>query len=515
MIKRRGLSGGANAPVYDDEAIGRRQQPRITTVLRGACLCAFLVGAYWTFIIVRNGYLMRNRERLKPPQIFQTTVLADLPTDMSGWRTWAALEREAAFSPTAAAPPSLPPPGGRYLLPLLITEGFGAWSDAILETIAIAAQLNRTWVEPCVRNGCIEPCRCGRVRPVATWSTGAAAAAAAAGVDPGRLPRIDEPCRFDSSPRKRPIGFAADTYPLSAYIDVAALLAPSAGVSYAAWCAAYERDYAPARDSSGLWPASRVYSYDLMRDARDRGPSFVGDFAFAETVKAGGRGRELALDDAPHVFLTELVRGYFAPVDSLPQLPLARWHAAAVNDFTAGSDGFAAFHWRSEGVDSSRFANCSSELARAIAAVLPLAESPAATPPRALLVADMPAPGNTAKMWDDYPEEPELLARQWAAVGTLLAVGLVKYDAALRVAPGVTSSVDAGVLSLRDFLFSTRASLYVTCQGSDCRGCFRDESNIVRRILQVRRQAGRPSVENWFELAREHLPVSLATRAES
>jgi len=120
----------------------------------------------------------------------------------------------------------------------------------------------------------------------------------------------------------------------------------------------------------------------------------------------------------------------------------------------------------------------------------------------------MPAPGNTAKMWNDYPDRDnrgdDLIHRQWAAVSTLLATGLVKYDAALRVAPG-EASVDAGVLSIRDFIFATNADVYVTSQGDACRGCFRDESNIVRRILQVRRDTRRRSVEDWLAVTAEDL----------
>jgi hypothetical protein len=326
-------------------------------------------------------------------------------------------------------------------------------------------------------------------------------------VDPGRLPRIDEPCRFDSPPRSRPLGFSAHVYPLSAIVDVAALLAPGAGVSYQAWCAAYERDYAPARDAAGLWRERLVYNYDLMRDGRDHSPAAVGDFFFAAQELGGGGGGELAADGAPHLFLTELARGFFATADTLPQLPLARWHAAAAAAFTRGG-AYAAFHWRSEGVDPDRFANCSAALARAAAAALPPAALASGGPPRALLLADMPAPGNTAKMWNDYPDRDnrgdDLIHRQWAAVSTLLAAGLVKYDAALRVAPG-EASVDAGVLSIRDFIFATNADVYVTSQGDACRGCFRDESNIVRRILQVRRDTRRRSVEDWLAVTAEDL----------
>ena len=163
-----------------------------------------------------------------------------------------------AFSPASAAAPRALAPGRRYVNFLMVVEGFGAWSDSIYETLNLAVRLNRSWVEPCVRNGCIEPCRCGRIRPVAAWSPAAGGAAAGAGVDPGVLPRIADGCKLDLPPRDTPLDYIAEAYPLSAYVDVAAIAAeyaPGTVVSYAEWCGAWRTAWVESI-SSIYWAAS-------------------------------------------------------------------------------------------------------------------------------------------------------------------------------------------------------------------------------------------------------------------
>ena len=93
----------------------------------------------------------------------------------------------------------------------------------------------------------------------------------------------------------------------------------------------------------------------------------------------------------------------------------------------------------------------------------------------------------------------------------MLAHGFSKYDDHIGVAPTHEASVDAGVLSIRDYILSTTADLYVTCAGdhwATCHGCFRAGSNLVQRITQHRGQLGKPSHTTWFSLAKEHVPAA-------
>ena len=72
--------------------------------------------------------------------------------------------------------------------------------------------------------------------------------------------------------------------------------------------------------------------------------------------------------------------------------------------------------------------------------------------------------------------------------------GLVKYDADH---PGI----DAGVLSIRDWILALHAHEYVSCiAGTDtgCRGCFRGISKFVRRIIEARAQQGANNMTSWF-----------------
>jgi hypothetical protein len=474
---------------------------------------------------------------------------AGTPQDAAGWRAWASEPLEARFSPSRAAPPSPLPPGGRYAYWMLVVEGFGAWSDAIYETINLAVRLNRSWVEPCVRNGCIEPCRLGHVRPVPAWSAGAGAGAAAAGVDPGLLPRIPDDCKIDLPPRGAPVESIAEAYPLSAYVDVAAVAAqypPGTVVSYADWAASYVAEHAPAPDpaAGGRWSAHHAYNFDMQHGGVTGGVA-VGDFSFGDTIIgrvapdkfAPGFDRTsreavfemLAADASPTLFFYHYYRSMFALYFEFPVVPLSPWHTAAVAQYVRGPLGgppYAAFHWRSEGVDFGALGKCAGELAGLATALLPAAFPPAG--PGAVLLADMPAPANPARMWNDYANGNS--AEQKGAMATMLAAGFHKYDAAVYAAAaaaaaatpgGAVVHLDAGVFSVRDYLLAVGADWYITCQGDHwetCHGCFRAGSNIVWRIKKDREAEGKPVEFFWFDVGAadpSRVPESLRARNAS
>ena len=448
--------------------------------------------------------------------------------DAAGWAAWqAGTGRAAAFAPAAGRTPRALPAGGRFLVVLSIVEGFGAWSDAVHETLALAKELNRTWVEPCVRNGCIEPCRCGAVRPVVAWRAARAASARAGGADPGALPRVDADCRLDDGNRRgTAVDFVGETYPLSAYIAVDARLrglgaAAPAAVSYEAWCAAYAAEERPATEPAHRrWHAPHGYNFHLQGKDSDA-PRAYGDFVFARST-SGRRAQStpadalarLAADAAPSLFLFSFYRGVFAEIFSYPAAPVARWHRAAAAAFARGplaGPPYAAFHWRSEQAPASGFAACAATIADIAAAAL--APVPASRP-LAAIVADMPAPANPSRMWAEYRDDGADLQR--AAMAHLLGRGFAKYDAALLAASNGTL-VDAGVLSLRDFLIAVGADWYVTCQGrhnEDCRACFRAGSNIVQRIRLARnaRGASAHDSDKLFAVTRADVPPALHAR---
>ena len=116
-------------------------------------------------------------------------------------------------------------------------EGFGAWNDAIYEFLALAKELNRTLVEPCVRNGCLEPCRCGAVAMV-DIDAGSVDAAFAGGADPLDRPDIDYVCE-PHTPREMKQDTPGRAYPLRAYVDLDALTEQAGWphvVGYDDWC---------------------------------------------------------------------------------------------------------------------------------------------------------------------------------------------------------------------------------------------------------------------------------------
>jgi len=423
----------------------------------------------------------------------------------------------------------------KYLFIAHVLEGFGAWSDVVRESMMLAARLNRTWVEPCVRNGHIIPCRCDKIAPAASAPTGSGAyftseAEWAAG-DDMLLPYIPPGARVG------PFDTSGASYPLSAYLDVDALIAEHrcAHVTYAHWCAG---ERAARGGAAPPWRMPHAYFSQEPDDGpdgapRESRPVRVGDMRFSGT-RSGWRVpfRALSTDASRHMVFFCLARStlpYRAqPLRFLPAVPVHPGHVEAMQRFAAvrlGGQPFTAFHWRSEQALAEDLDRCAWEMADAAAALRPAAFAPvgaqdgsSARTEHAVLLADMPAPGNPVRAWDDDARVDVLV--QQAAAAVLLGRGFVKYDAELLklrhqsrgnrsslqvgVAAGASPSgaaageaddplADAGVLSLRDYLLGVAAEQYVTCLGDhwlDCRGCFRIGSNIIARIDQERLRRG-------------------------
>jgi hypothetical protein len=97
------------------------------------------------------------------------------------------------------------------------------------------------------------------------------------------------------------------------------------------------------------------------------------------------------------------------------------------------------------------------------------------------------------------------LKHQNGAMDVMINQGkLLKYDAS-------HNDTDTGVLMIRDFLFASAfGDQYITCQGdflADCQGCFRSNSNFVKRIMDSRRRLGRPSHDKWWRVTQADLPT--------
>ena len=120
----------------------------------------------------------------------------------------------------------------KYLMLVQGQEGFGAWNDQIWEMLDLARTLNRSFVEPCVRNSCLEPCRCGAVHDVRVHD--ADLGQFDEGKDPLNLKFDPYPCEPYTGHMRAQVGWS---WPLSVYLDMAALKAyyPHI-VRYQDWC---------------------------------------------------------------------------------------------------------------------------------------------------------------------------------------------------------------------------------------------------------------------------------------
>ena len=207
-----------------------------------------------------------------------------------------------------------------------------------------------------------------------------------------------------------------------------------------------------------------------------------------------------------------------------------------------------AFQWRTEEVPEERLPGCASRLTKAARVLMDAIATPTSVPVialtadssrrkpadnrpshRGVLISDLPGPSNPCRMWRTYRlSQPRSQAAQGStvdvgraaaaaamtttapnrtteadsqvrrkAVARLMHAGLAKYDEDHPM-------VDAGVLSIRDWLLATSAETYVTCSQSAaaCGNCFRAQSKFVRRILEARARAGRRRVVEWISTTR-------------
>lgn len=272
----------------------------------------------------------------------------------------------------------------------------------------------------------------------------------------------------------------------------------------------------------------------------------------AKAPTAGGRPetqhlkhnlKHLRADGTRSVFLFNVWRGAFDPVDTYDQLPpFNPVHAAAVTAWLArsiapdpafpgaaarGFGRYVAWQWRSETVKQDiHFKACAIKLAmvakeamrplkrdRARAALLKGNVSIAAlqskggfdtrkgngppAPRVSVLVADIPAPNNRCRLWGQYEQSFDGMAQRAVAKMMAPSVGMLKYD-------GDHPGLDAGVLAIRDFLVALEADWFVTCRGrngAECLGCFRATSYFSKKLGDMRAARGKGSLFNWFGVA--------------
>ena len=383
----------------------------------------------------------------------------------------------------------------------------------IWEYLQLAKDLGRTLVEPCVRNGCLEPCRCGAVRPVPDVHEGNVDALFANGADPLDLPYISYPCEPYTASAYERVGGA---YPLSAYLDLRGLrkVWPHI-VTYDDWCEKVIRpDTTIATEPThGRWIIRNGYCGEMhWHDCwASLAPRTIGDFrimnfSFGREGTPDKMRDRLRKDTDTTIMFFYAYRRYFNG-GNIPNVPFNPGHIKAARNFldaTFGTAPLAVFHWRSEHVDEEMLEPCAHTLGKLFDG-LSWPETPSGY--RALLMSDMPAPNNNAILWHTYVGAK--IRFQHAAMQVMLDEGkMVKYDY-------VHNATDTGVLMIRDFLFAQMADAYYTCQGTfldDCHGCFRSASNFVGRIMNTRREKGLPVHDKIWALTQKDLPTTAGKR---
>jgi hypothetical protein len=379
----------------------------------------------------------------------------------------------------------------------------------------LAKDLNRWLVEPCVRNACVEPCRCGMVKDVGTdgqpmplFTPGKSASTDT--YDPLGLPALPSRCKQYRYYMNK--GFKDEdepAYPLRAYMDTHALAEHynhPYWITYQEWCEDYGKKYqekGKAKDTRvNRYREEQAYAYDFDRDVTYLSEIPIGDFIFTKTIP-GRFGLEppvskkrLMDDPSDNLFIHNYYRYYFYPTEKTwpGALMVNPWHEAAVDHWIKtkfNNEPYVVFQWRHEFATPEQLPWCAQNLYNA-AAVLPQVSN---TTSRVALLIDMPPPGEGGHFWvDNIPDEQGVRTKvvQW-----FLDRKFWFYDAD-------HPQIDSGILAIRDYLVGRKAALYVTCSGNNpnnvCHICFKPGSNYADKIVHARNQDGKKSTINWMDL---------------
>lgn len=421
-----------------------------------------------------------------------------------------------AAAPTRTAEPAGPPSRDRYLMPMQVLEGFGAYPDGVTEMFMLAKKTNRWLIEPCVRNACVEPCRCGQVVDDAVSMPPFNPSRAAAGEDPLGLPSLNARCkqyRFNWDN-----GFKPDqpepAYPLRAYFDIEDLkerIWPYV-ISYNEWCTSYNATGGPdgghaVRDEKfpSLWRADTVYSYDFDADPSGASKRPIGDFVFSKALpgRAGNPGKSpaqslemLMNDDSNIIFILNYYRHFlFGDTGATPKLN--PWHEAAVDYWLTqkyGQEPYLVFQWRHEFAEKEIIPWCAETFYRWVNKAVPnvlvnKTDSDAGGhTSRAAILVDMPPPGQTGHFWVDNHQDQSGVRTE--TVKWFMDHGFSFYDAD-------RPKIDSGILAIRDYLVAVKAHTYLALAGAhedeSIRKCSKPGSNYISRIVADRRRRGRDS----------------------
>ena len=435
-------------------------------------------------------------------------------------------------------------------------EGMSGWLVALREAMALSAQLARTFVLPCVRGGRLVPCAPGEVLAVPPEDSANATLDFLGGAaeDAAAFPAFREDCT-GASRRSLPEGGGA-AFPLHAYFSRAGIAAivrsaeRAARVSRGSLVTVDFVDWARARGLGRAAEHGRIVAPMPALDFSKQGACFFKEDEGAGSPFAHGvfdfpRGKLCALAlvgrrvrphvrmagaavgvhkklaagawaAAPDVFVASWMRSKthrFSDVKPLPPVhpahvaATARWLRAALPGGAAGGGShgswpaasYAVVQWRSETL-GVRFPACASHVVSALEQLVGRLSQGSRRVP-VLLVTDLSAPANPCGPSFNYGGGSGAAEDHLGAFANVSHL-LLKYDAAL--ASTGRPPLDAGVMSLREFMLAAQAEHYATCNGrfkrvgplcSQCSWI----SEFISRVVVARTASGRKSLESFLD----------------
>ena len=342
---------------------------------------------------------------------------------------------------TASSSKSPPP---RFVVIHSAGDGITRWRISLAETISFAVSKGLILVEPCVRNGRVQPC------------------------DSEELARTERELQSASSAGAHALGRRGMLRPLSAYKDTAKVRqmfpqSPNLLMPFT--------DFVRDWDGAALLERSRLVCAAFMstRGCNSTYQTQVWNGHIVGNSKAARRAGSLfeRVRGQPVLHLYYLKYGFFTHnMSSLTRAyaglstfaPALHALAKTLPEALGLSEGFFAYHWRSEKICHD-YHGCSTKLLAAKAQVE--FQHGIAPGRRSLLISDIAATNDS--LWGGMSNGGHLHSRalQMAsarALDRLLAANMTKLDSLPSMA-----GADPGAISVLDLLLGQCAGYLLTC----------------------------------------------------
>eukprot|EP00123_Amoebidium_parasiticum_P016195 comp23324_c0_seq1/m.38408 comp23324_c0_seq1/g.38408 ORF comp23324_c0_seq1/g.38408 comp23324_c0_seq1/m.38408 type:complete len:495 (-) comp23324_c0_seq1:500-1984(-) len=436
-----------------------------------------------------------------PKRWYKPSVKYESPnTVANGGQERLKVEEEARAERPIQVETDTSEPKEKYLWLLDGKEGIASWRYAISELLIWARELNRTLVEPCVKDGQLVPCCPNMVYDLNK-------AVDEQGTDAYFNHPTDMMFRLSAYIDLEPLRQIARIVPFDTFIETVSLeerrhLNPF-------FMSAGDDDVVPKRQRTIM----DMYRFDRQTNRPEKRfnpvqkicPDMtITDLKFPNLdLRPFQPTNVLAIQnwanqtrDLPYVAFLRYYRDRFRFVKGLRNTTLELVRNSTVrfqprvielaNEIQRSLDlgeSYLVFQWRTESIDMSHIPPCAYPAVDEIQCQMASGNYTGV-----LLVSDLPALENNRSMWvmADGPD-----ARSKAAMSNLVkGANVKKIDSMYRFK-------DLGLQSIVDVILGERAAKMVSCIEPECDFCARTASRFARFIMELRDSKSKPYTVRW------------------